>query len=213
LNPYEVLGLKEGASEEEIKKAYRELVKKYHPDQYRDNPLADLAEEKLREINEAYEILMKQASSKSKGGRSYTGGRDAGYGSSSGSSYTNGYYNRDIYNNIRSYINSGNIIMAEQLLDSIPNRNAEWYYLRGLVFLRKGWYDNAYTCIQTAVNMEPGNMEYREALNRINMTYHNYRGGYRQVRTNETDLCTFCQCLVCSDCCCECMGGDLIRCC
>ena len=58
-NPYEVLGLKEGASIEEIKKAYRELVKKYHPDRYMDNPLSDLAEEKLREINEAYDILIK----------------------------------------------------------------------------------------------------------------------------------------------------------
>ena len=58
-NPYEVLGLKEGASIDEIKKAYRELVKKYHPDRYMDNPLSDLAEEKLREINEAYDALMK----------------------------------------------------------------------------------------------------------------------------------------------------------
>ena len=58
-NPYEVLGLKEGASIEEVKKAYRELVKKYHPDRYRDNPLSDLAEEKLREINEAYDYIIK----------------------------------------------------------------------------------------------------------------------------------------------------------
>lgn len=56
-NPYEVLGISEGASEEEIKKAYREQVKKYHPDQYQDNPLSKLAEEKLREVNEAYEYL------------------------------------------------------------------------------------------------------------------------------------------------------------
>ena len=54
-NPYEVLGIKEGASDEEIKKAYRELVKKYHPDKYVNNPLADLAAEKMKEINDAYE--------------------------------------------------------------------------------------------------------------------------------------------------------------
>ncbi|HOJ12845.1 MAG TPA: DnaJ domain-containing protein, partial [Clostridiales bacterium] len=65
MNPYEVLGVKEGANDEEIKRAYRELVKKYHPDQYRDNPLAKLAEEKLREVNEAYEYLMKQSSTRS----------------------------------------------------------------------------------------------------------------------------------------------------
>ena len=61
-NPYEVLGIREGASEEEIKKAYREQVKKYHPDQYQDNPLSSLAEEKLKELNEAYDYLMKNAS-------------------------------------------------------------------------------------------------------------------------------------------------------
>ena len=57
MNPYEVLGVPEGASQEEIRRAYLKLVKKYHPDQYRNNPLADLAEEKLKEINEAYKLL------------------------------------------------------------------------------------------------------------------------------------------------------------
>ena len=59
MNPYEVLGVSENATDEEIKKAYKELVKKYHPDKYHNNPLADLAEEKLQEINEAYDMLMK----------------------------------------------------------------------------------------------------------------------------------------------------------
>lgn len=59
MNPYEVLGVSENASEAEIKKAYKELVKKYHPDKYQNNPLSDLAEEKLQEINEAYDMLMR----------------------------------------------------------------------------------------------------------------------------------------------------------
>lgn len=59
MNPYEVLGLKPGATQEEIKKAYRNLIKQYHPDQYGDNPLKDLAEEKMREINAAYDTLTK----------------------------------------------------------------------------------------------------------------------------------------------------------
>ena len=57
MNPYEVLGVKPGASQEEIKSAYRKLVKQYHPDQYVDNPLKDLAQEKLAEINKAYDML------------------------------------------------------------------------------------------------------------------------------------------------------------
>ena len=58
-DPYEVLGIRPGASEAEIKRAYKELVRKYHPDQYKDNPLSSLAEEKLKEINEAYDYLMR----------------------------------------------------------------------------------------------------------------------------------------------------------
>ena len=59
MNPYEVLGVPENASQEEIKKAYRELVRKYHPDQYQNNPLSELAQEKLKQINEAYDMLTK----------------------------------------------------------------------------------------------------------------------------------------------------------
>lgn len=76
MNPYEVLGLKPGASQEEIKKAYRNLIKQYHPDQYGDNPLKDLAEEKMREINTAYDMLTKNA----------TGSYDNSYSSSNNNS-------------------------------------------------------------------------------------------------------------------------------
>ena len=61
-DPYSVLGVSPNASDEEIKKAYRELARKYHPDNYQNNPLADLAEEKMKEINEAYETITKQRS-------------------------------------------------------------------------------------------------------------------------------------------------------
>jgi len=205
-NPYEVLGVREGASIEEIKRAYKELVRKYHPDQYRDNPLSELAEEKLKEINQAYDYLMKQYEQNNKGyndRQSSSYGRSNDYGS-----------NTSLYSQIRMHIMNGNIHAAETLLNRVTMRDAEWHYLRGLIFMRKGWYNEAVNSINTAVNMDPSNMEYRDALNRIVFANNRYQSyGYnRRYGSGNMDLCTMCECLVCSDCCCECMGGDLINC-
>ncbi len=98
MNPYEVLGIKEGASEAEIKAAYKEMVKKYHPDRHHDNPLSDLAEEKLQEVKQAYDILMNSSS--------------AGYSRSPGSSGSSGSAAAD-YAQIRREIDAGNLQAAE----------------------------------------------------------------------------------------------------
>lgn len=210
-NPYEILGVREGASIDEIKKAYRELVKKYHPDQYSNNPLSDLAEEKLKEINQAYDYLVKQHESGS--GHGYSQKYDARQTDSSNYGYDDG--DRSYYNQARNNINMGNFAAAEDLLSRVGNRNAEWFYLTGLVYMKKGWYNEAYTNISRAVNMDPGNYEYREALNRINYNNRQYQSNVfgRRGYGNSPDICTICECLYCSDCCCECAGGDLINCC
>ena len=227
-NPYKVLGVKEGASYDEIKRSYRELVKKYHPDRYRNNPLADLADEKMREINEAYEYLMKNAGgayqyqSESYGHESSNASRGGSYRAQHQSQQSGHYQARQEYadeseleRQVRAHINSGNLNEAQRILDWMRVRNANWYYLQGLVFLRRGWYDRGYTNIQRAVNMDPTNYEYRNALNSLNNQYYGYRqnpyhhGMYRR----DNDMCQICGALWFADCCCECMGGDLIRCC
>lgn len=209
-NPYEVLGVQRESSLEEIKAAYKKLVKKYHPDQYANNPLSDLAQEKLKEINQAYDEL----SGKNRGssGQSRSGG-NTGYGGTQ-RSYT-GSQGGVNYGEVRMMIERGNISGAESMLNGITNRGAEWNYLMGVVYHKKGWYDQSYQHISLAVQMEPGNIEYRNALNNFNMRNQGYRaygngGGYRQ---SSGSCCDVCSCLICTDCCCECMGGDFISCC
>lgn len=113
------------------------------------------------------------------------------------------------------HINSGNISEAQKILDRMKNRNAAWYYLQGLVFLRRGWYDRGYSNIQKAVNMDPANFEYRNALNNLNQQSAGYRYNnyYRNSYHNSPDMCNLCLNLWCADSLCECMGGDLISCC
>ena len=200
-DPYEVLEINKGATKEEIQKAYRRLVKQYHPDQYRNHPLEKLAEEKLAEINEAYDYLMKN------------GGGAGNYSGSQGSYRYNSGSDNSFFQQVRVYINNGDLYKAEQMLNQSNSRTAQWFYLKGVVFLRKGWYAEALYHFQTAVNMEPGNAEFRNALNTMNQNNNMYRQRSEQYGGQDADLCTLCQCLICTDCCCECMGGDFITCC
>lgn len=207
MNPYEVLGLKPGASQEEIKAAYKKLIKQYHPDQYGDNPLRNLAEEKMREINAAYDQLTKNS-----GNNSYS------YNSSSynSSNYNNSssYNSSYDFNEIRRYMQMGNYAAAEAKLNSISNRNAEWNFLYGVLLTNMGRFDQGLSYIQTAVNMEPNNFEYRQTLNSLYQRTRNYSNNYyRTIGINNSDVCEMCINLWCLDSICECMGGDLIGCC
>ena len=204
-DPYSVLGVSPQASDEEIKKAYRELARKYHPDNYADNPLADLAQEKMKEINEAYESI-----TASRGGQS--AGRSYGpSGSQGGGSYSSGA-SGGRFSAIRNAINSGNLGYAEQLLREEPSRGAEWNFLMGSVCYRKGWLDEARSYYQSAVSMAPNNPEYAQALRVVSGGGGFYRPqNYNRGNSMQTANC--CSSLILADCCCECMGGDLISCC
>ena len=189
-DPFATLGVGTNATDEEIKKAYRELARKYHPDNYHNNPLADLAQEKMKEINEAYDTIMKMRSGAS-GGSSYTG--QTGYTNAGGPGYTG----VSSFPDVRNALGSGNIAYAEQLLNAASSRNAEWYYLMGCVYFAKGWFNEASEYYQTAVSMDPGNAEYNQALAYSKQGGSVYRPqGYGPLAAaNFCDICTTLMCL------------------
>lgn len=204
-DPYKVLGVSPSASDSEVKDAYRKLAKKYHPDQYGDSPLVELADEKMKEINEAYDEVVARRKNKSTGGYA---GQSGGYTTQSTSSN---------YADVRNFIRSNRIADAEQILNGVPHdsRNAEWYFLKGSVLYRRGWLEEAKSHFSRACQMEPGNMEYRSAYNQATNQRSGAYGGYNANSnySSESRYCDMCTTLICADCCCECMGGDLIACC
>jgi curved DNA-binding protein CbpA len=193
-DPYVVLGVSKNATDEQIKDAYRELARKYHPDNYADNPLSDLAGEKMKEINEAYDSIMNRRRS----------GRNDTYNANYSGNNTSTEFPE-----VRQLINQGRLEQAQEVLDGVPpqSRNAEWYFLNGTVLYRRGWFDAAFTSMNNAVRMDPANAEYRAALNRMQQSRHGYNpyggGGYQTTGA----ACTPCDCcmgLMCADACCNC---------
>ena len=188
MDPYAVLGVSKTATDDEVKAAYRTLAKQYHPDNFADNPLQNLAAQKMQEINDAYDQIMNE--------RKGTG---------------NGFYANDesSFADIRSMISAGRVEEAMELLDGVPpaQRNAEWYFLNGSVMYRRGWFDNAYTSFSTACRMNPGNEEYRAAFENIKRERSGF-DGYRQTNNPQgCNTCDICSSLMCADCCCQCLGG------
>ncbi len=177
-DPYQVLGVPSTATDEEVKKAYRDLARKYHPDNYHDNPLADLAQERMKEINEAYEAVQSQRKAARAGG--YSGGY-GGYQAGYQSGYQSG---GSRYQRIRMAISQGNLNLAEELLNAMTDHDAEWSFLKGAICYRRGWLDEARRYYQNAVNMDPDNQEYQRALDIAEGRSTAYRPeGYENVTT------------------------------
>lgn len=198
MDAYGVLGINKKATKAEVDAAYKALLDKYSEDKYMGGPLADLAAKKREEIDRAYDEIVKDMAVKAEkvaqDTKTFMGSSNAEYAQ------------------IRQFINIGNLVEAERLLSQIKNHDAEWYYLTGCIHLRRGNYNGAYQNFKTATNKDPMNMEYKNAF----MSMQQNAGGYRNVGTgdmSQTDCCNCCSNLICADCLCECMGGDLIGCC
>jgi len=197
-DPYEVLGVGRNATKEEIRDAYRELIKKYHPDKFRDNPdMKALAEEKIKEVNEAYKYLLDHLDNPS-------------YGVSNASDEDQSFFQQ-----ARQKIDTGDYYGAADLLVRVSDKsNPEWYFLSGLIYFRQGWYDKAETYLKYAHEAKPDNKEYddvyKEFLRASKRNYNPTMNGPAQGggMNDEAGAClSCCAALACTDICCHCMGG------
>lgn len=196
-DPYKVLGVSPNASDDEIQKAYRRLVKKYHPDV---NPGDENAEKKMREINAAYDQIRNIREGKA----SYGGQNGNPYGNpygnaGNGGGYYGGFSWEDIFGSgfggfsqqqeatteltaARNYINAGHYREALNVLNSVDSsqRNARWYYFHALANYGIGNRIEAMSDAEQAVRMEPDNFEYKQLLSRMKnggAAYQQYGGG------------------------------------
>lgn len=218
------------ASTEEIKKAYRTLSRKYHPDANINNPNKAEAEEKFKQVQQAYKQIMEE---KENGTSSYSsqGSYGGSYGSGGyGGSYGNGGYggNYGGYNygsstedaELRAaanYLNNMRYQEAMRVLNNISRHNAQWYYLHAIANAGLGNNISAVQDAQTAVNMEPDNMQYRQLLSQLQgggQWYTDMGQGYGYERAGGDMGKWCCECLAINAMCnCCCYGGRGFYCC
>ena len=195
-DPYEVLGVSPGASDEEIKQAYRRLAKKYHPDL---NPGDETAAKKMQEINAAYEQIKNPEKTQSAGQQSY--GYDP-FGGQRQSAGEGDRYQQSAY----QYILRGYYREALNVLSNCPEKNARWYYLSALANDGLGNQVTALEHIRRAVSLEPDNPAYLQALRNIESggaAYRTQAGQYGGFTMRGNPCANLCLCYLAQLFCCR----------
>ena len=224
MEPYSVLGLEPGASDEEVKQAYRRLAKKYHPDL---NPGDAEAARKMQEVNEAYDRIKNPEKYRGQPGQSGAGqnpygsyGPFGGYNPFGGGyspfgegydpftgSYSQRTQTQDTYQQAaQQYIRYGRYQEALNALQNSDKKNARWYYLSALANQGIGNQVTALEHIRRAVSMEPDNQEYLQALNAIehgDAAYRQSAGNFRGFTLGGSPCASLCLCYLAQIFCCR----------
>ncbi|MBQ9008749.1 MAG: DnaJ domain-containing protein [Clostridia bacterium] len=233
MDPYQVLGVSRSATDDEIKKVYRQLCKRYHPDANVGKPDQAQCEKKFVEVQQAYEEIMHQRQGGgTRPGSGYNGGSATQsqqsayadpfeqfwrqYGGTGQRTYggTGGYGQRaDTIPEMQAaanYIRSGHYSEALNALGMVSprERSARWYYLSALA--QSGLHNQAQAMeyARQAVSMEPQNMEYQQFLSDLQSSGRGYsRYGQQYGRPNMGNVASPCVSLAAMYCCSMCMCG------
>lgn len=214
-DPYSVLGIPQNASDEEIKKAYRSLSRKYHPDANINNPNKDAAEAKFKEVQQAYQQIMHEkeygASGYGQGGYGQSGygqggwqedfgnfggfgGPFRGFGAEYRQANAGGTENEeDLHMRAAAnFINSGHFQEALNLLNGISRRGASWYYYSAMANSGMGSNVMALNHAREALRLEPDNIQYQILVNRLESGgsgYQQRQGPYQTTFAGGNDFC------------------------
>ena len=211
-NPFVILGISKNASQSEIYDAYKAKRDYYKEHIFDEGEGGAEAARMLGVIEEAYKQAMEA---------SHESATVSGDGNSA-------------YEEVRNAIRDKKPDLAQQELDRISYRGAEWHYYQSIVFYEKNWLNDSKKQLEIALQMDAGNPKYQRALDNLKKkmdgsrpydkegsqgVYNNSGTAtatgrtYQQNASASDGCCAACQALWCADCCCECLGGDLIRCC
>ena len=142
---YDLLGLNEDSTDEEIKERYAELKKKYNEDRWLDGEAGNEAARMLNKLDAAYTEIMSERRERSKN----TDGKDA-------------------YQEIAELLKGDKLAEEKSSLDDFNERGAEWHYLQAVVFYKKNWSNESKKQLEIAMQMDPGNKKYQEAYGKLN---------------------------------------------
>lgn len=210
-NPFVILGVDKNATQSEILEAYKQKRAYYQAHVFDEGESGAQAASMLNQLDDAYQQAMEMA---------VESATVTGEGESA-------------YEQVKQAIRSKDIETAQKLLDDMSYRGAEWHYYQSVVFYEKNWLNDTKKQLEIALQMDPQNEKYQHALDNLKKKIDGSRPydkegsqGVYNADSTQTDrtytqrdgavadgICSACQALWCADCCCECMGGDLIRCC
>ncbi len=162
---YKILNLSENASDEEVELAYKTLKEKYQRERFLEGEEGNLAAKNLTKLENAYEVIKSARIKKDETGAPKTD-----------------------FSEVEKFLKEGNVSKAQEILDEINDRNAEWHYLQSVIFYKKNWVNDSKRQLEIAISLDPQNVKYLDAYaklkQKIDFAQQRFNSGNYQANPN-----------------------------